>query len=345
MSKEALQRLLGALQQKQGMQDASVAFPRNGYKPISFSRQHFRSISALQEEKEVWYVDGGNGEIFHSPSCSVQFLRLCAIHYQGKQRQRIAMKECFLLIQPEERDGEMVYAMQHFPVQGNWKWETDSFALDDPELQEGLFRPNIVKIGNILRRIAEIQFAGELLAGRKNCAIIFDGILQAGSKAEQEQFSKLFTMAEEHNCIVAALAKTTNLFTNAGNTVGMALQKLAPEGAWWYSPVAEITHPYHYAEMAFVKLHPFSRHIFRFEWQKGKQAEKLLESIAAMSHDLVFPGYPYPLIAADQFARISHREIGFLQTEFMALAGKQWQALEGMQNSANAHTILDRLGQ
>jgi hypothetical protein len=62
------------------------------------------------------------------------------------------------------------------------------------------------------------------------------------------------------------------------------------------------------------------------------------------SNDLIFPGYPYGLIQADQFARMSNKEKDYFIMFYKTKAGKGWEDIEKDLSSLNSHDILDRIG-
>jgi hypothetical protein len=106
------------------------------------------------------------------------------------------------------------------------------------------------------------------------------------------------------------------------------LSKIGPRGCWSYF-VENKTY--------FVKLHPLSKHVFRFEGDK-----EVLPELLNHSNDALFLGYPYSLIVADQLARVSNTEKQALRMNFLLRAENQ-EILEYL-NTTNAHDILDSLG-
>ena len=96
--------------------------------------------------------------------------------------------------------------------------------------------------------------------------------------------------------------------------------------------------------MFFVKLHEKSKHIFRFEIYKEQKfnINRILSLIAENSNDPVFLGYPYGLIEADRFARISNKELDYFKTMITLKLGADSRLNEHL-SSRNAHEILDRI--
>ena len=216
----------------------------------------------------------------------------------------------------------------------------------DETIKHGITRANISNVANVIRRFSEIKTAVNVIDNLENNGIIvLDGSLQCTFTNEKKYFEELYKKAEEKNITICGLSKTTTLMTDKGNSISNALNKYNVDGKWLYHPVAEIKSISHKAEMAFVKLHEKSRHIFRFEIYK-EQKEKLHETVsllAANCKDAVFLGYPYGLIEADKNARIPNQEKDMLLTLFSAKFGKDWEKIKESLSNVDAHDILDKI--
>ncbi|USN46008.1 MAG: hypothetical protein H6502_02630 [Candidatus Woesearchaeota archaeon] len=96
----------------------------------------------------------------------------------------------------------------------------------------------------------------------------------------------------------------------------------------------------------FVKLHPASSFIFKVipASNLGEQdMVSYLEELASVSGDPAFIGYPYPLIAVDQLARISNVRRAQERLNVAAKKGAAWNALAKEDAHAHVHEILDSL--
>ncbi|MEM2110104.1 MAG: hypothetical protein QW327_06455, partial [Candidatus Odinarchaeota archaeon] len=120
----------------------------------------------------------------------------------------------------------------------------------------------------------------------------------------------------------------------------------------WYILLAESSTKDHRAAIFAVKLNPISEYVFRYEilWdQYAKMSDKVLNEIlwrlCENSSDLVFPGYPYGLIAADRFARVRYNEIEAYKTILLSELSKNdiFERILSRVKSANAHEVLDKL--
>ena len=74
-------------------------------------------------------------------------------------------------------------------------------------------------------------------------------------------------------------------------------------------------------------------------------AERVISTLAFNSKDPVFLGYPFGLIYADKFARVSNQEREYLRTTLKSkLSGGVLKEIESYENSLGAHGVLDRIG-
>ena len=137
------------------------------------------------------------------------------------------------------------------------------------------------------------------------------------------------------------MSKTTNLLTKSGNSVSAYLTKLTDKKTWYYN-VKKQEPP----RLYFVKLHDKSKHVFRFEiLRKYEQnINDVLTLLKNNSKDPIFFGYPYALIEADKFARVSKKEKEILQLQLMTKFKKNLNDLAPYLSSLNAHEILDNIG-
>ena len=99
--------------------------------------------------------------------------------------------------------------------------------------------------------------------------------------------------------------------------------------------------PGHQADISFIKLNEKSKYIFRFEVYKKQvhDATKMLNLLEENSKDPAFIGYPYGLIEADRFARVSNQERDYLRIILQTKLKDKWDSL----NILNAHDILDTI--
>jgi hypothetical protein len=162
-------------------------------------------------------------------------------------------------------------------------------------------KDDICKVVEIARKKAELELAKQFTN-----SVLLDGVLEEGLPEN-----------------VSALAKSSSLTTLSGNSPNILLTKLTNLETWFYHLIDKTY---------FVKLHPKSKHIFRFEGDTN-----ILKSLN--SSDPIFIGYPYGLILADKLARVSNEEKNSLNLKII-LDKKNEEIIKYLQTQ-NAHSILD----
>ncbi len=314
----------------------------HGVKCVKLSRDHFRDILE-SEGKRVAFVDGGNAELLKAVNFSLHLVRTYACIFQRNKKIDEEKKEFYVLVYSDTEDGKLKYRTEIFPVNGAASDESLEFDADDPTLKEGVNKADISKIGGVIRRFAEIKLAKEISG--KSDILVLDGSLKCCVKGESKLMDRLYEKASEDNTIVAALNKTSTFYTDKGNDLFNAVKVISPEGAWLYHPVAEIDDKTHKAEICIVKLNRASEYVFNLEIYKPQKEMiyMVAEEIANNSKDVGFPGYPYGLIIADRFAKITNEEKEYFITKFRAISGETWKEIKKRLNVKNSHDILNSL--
>lgn len=313
-------------------------FPEQGYKTFYITKANFHDIKKSSSALRVAFIDGGNAEVLRSQSFSYQMVKMFCSVYHGKKRLQSKEQSFFLLASSEAKDGKLWYRGS---LSKNDLLQDDELLTDSNNLllKEGPFRAKIARVGDMARRFAEIRTAKQLVDAKACDAVMLDGTLQATLPNEKEALQELYDSAMKNKVAVCALAKSTNLFTNSGASASDVLKRLGPAGPWSYHPIADISVDSHKADIHFLKLHQKSRHVFRLEISKGQDGSDVICALKDLSMDPVFLGYPYPLIEADKFARVTNKERDFLKTKI--LTKMPW--IEEHLSSLDAHDVLDSM--
>ncbi len=333
MEKEIAEKVIEKLSQKITASGKFVQFNDSSYSPVEFDRNNFRQINESGGNAKIAFIDGGNNTIIDSASFCLQAARVYYTIYSGSKREKSRKTEFFVLASSsnDSVDIDIFGSDEKF----------NGFNAFDKTLavEKHRLAPNAA--ANACRKLAElkqaVKLAGELESGD---VIVLDRDLQATITDEKEIMDELYAKAEQKNVIICGIAKTTRLFTDTGDSAIAAVSAIAPETSW-YAPVAEG----HNAGIYFVKLNKASKYIFRFEiHEKQKQhIEKALWLLKQNSRDPVFLGYPYGLIEADKFARVSNEEAEYMKVRLMAKAGKNSSKILEYMKSIDAHSILDNI--
>lgn len=322
--------------------DSMPYFSDKNYKPFKIEKNNFHKIEEIDSNKQIAFIDGGNVEIIKSASFSLQLIRVFYVIYENNKKINSKKHELYILTKTEKKDDKLIYKTELFNNNINLNKEDLIFDIDDESLRRGIHKVNISRIGETARNFAELKTA-ELLTDKLNKGdiIVRDGSLQSSVTNENKYFNNLYKKALEKNIIITGLSKSSTLLTDKGNAITELLKKISPKEEWYYHPVAEISSINHKAEMFFIKLNKNSKHIFRFEILKEQKnnIKEILSLLKKNSNDPVFAGYPYGLIEADKFARITNDEKEYLKTILISKIGKNYNKI----NENNAHEILDKI--
>lgn len=309
------------------------------YIPLSFREEYFQPLIPSSQEKITYFVDGGNAEILQTPDYCLQFLRFACVGFQNRKRVFQKKREGYVLAASLQQNHGIIITLKGYGALASVSFPP--FAIDDPRLGDLSLRTKLNRAIEVFRALHEIQFAHDLTSSipSSDAVLVFDRALLPEHVDEQTAFEMLYASAEQKNVVVCGLNKTTSLLCNTGESVVSHLASFGKKKSWLYYPVFSSYDLKHNAVLSFVRLHPRSQHIFRFEIC-ASFADKLIDVaslLASQSTDGAFLGYPYGLLVADQLARVSHREKEALQTLFFSHTGEERFSVAAL----NAHEILD----
>jgi hypothetical protein len=245
--------------------------------------------------------------------------------FQNNKKINSINNEFFVLSYAVEKEG-ISYKTKVFPYKGESIDEEDlEFNILDKTIMQGKEKANISIIGCIARRFAELQLAEKVNAD----IVVIDGNLKPIYTNEDKYIDRILG----NNSVICGLAKTSDVITSKGNCYVSQLNSMNIDYAWYYITKKRI----------FVKLNKSSKYVFSMQINSKEDIEIAVNQIAYNSNDAVFSGYPYGLILADRFARISNNEKEHLCLLFKTLAGEQWDKIGYYVNATNAHDILDNI--
>lgn len=291
----------------------------------------------MHSKRSIAFLDGGNAEIVRTADSSLALVRAACVVFRNNRRGRILRNQFYVLSRCRSSEG-MLYCSS--TVHAGLK-EPDLLPQEE-ELEFGHSADMLDRPAEAARRIAELKLAVRM-AGmlEEGDLLVLDGTLEASGF--EKLMGELVRACQERSVLLCALAKTSALVTDTGYSAVALLQEMAPDGAWYYHPVAEMSLPHHRADLFFVKLHSRASHVFRFEVSLGQRETDLpaaLGVLASSARDAAFPGYPYGLLAADRFARVGGREASYLNAK-LTLTSKGYRELQRKVSAVSAHRALD----
>ena len=337
------------------------------YQEIELSSKHFHPIETFDNNRAICYIDGGNIAIARAPNFVVELTRLHSCKYQGRERIRNVLPsriEFYTVCCATLENDKIMYETEIIPVKDEWiKFLPNSkdlkFDSFDVTLMSGRQRASIDRVADSTRLFAEWSYTKYLIENEldKNDIVVKDGSLQTLVTNEAKYANKTYDKAIRKGVIFSGLSKTSSLFTTTGYPLLSSISELAEntnlkDESWYYHPIVDIVHPDHRAEMFAVKLHKNSEYVFRFEILRdqflnmsSEDVDSVIGALALNSNDICFPGYPYGLIEADRFARISNQERGSHEIQFMSVSASSgfWASINRHLKCVNAHSMLDNL--
>jgi hypothetical protein len=341
-------------------------FPERGIQPFPLTTDGFKTIQNVDSDKKTAFVDGGNQEVLGAPNFSVQLNRVYFGMWSGNTRipERSIPKriEFFAATFSDFERGEIQYSTTLFPLAGDeaiLPRERDlSFSSMDRSITVGNQRADIYRVGSISRRFSELVLAKSVVENElaPGDVILLDGTLQTAFPNEYAYLDELSQAAQRKGVILGGLSKASALFTDTGYSLLGALDKLSAEKgitSEWYYPIADGTSKDHFVFILGVKLNAISERIFRLEIQRDqflsldeRELNELLTQLVRNSADYTFPGYPYGLIDADRFARVtsSEREHYFAILRSQMAAMGKWEKFYRHVKATDAHNVLNKLG-
>lgn len=337
------------------------------YKPFTFSKENFMPINSVDSNRIFVFVDGGNQEVIGAPNFSVQINRVYFSVFKGQERilnnslpNRIeffsAVHSCF-------RTNEIFYDTSIIPLDSKFENllpdEKDlSFNSFDRSVMVGIQRANASRVASVARKFAEWEYCFHLIQNQmeEGDVLVIDGSLQTGYTNEFKYAKRVYDAAVSKDVIVTGLSKSSRLFTTKGLSLLGAISQFAVESEIqydsWYFPIAEATSTDHNAFILAVKLGETTDHVFRYEIYREQYknmnentVNDILSQLAKNAIDLSFPGYPYGLIDADRFARVTNDDVESYRSILLSEISKrgEWKKFARHIQTTNAHSILNML--
>ena len=323
---------------------------KNSYRLHELSRESWNSLQPAAADAgnkgAIAFVDGGNAEMLKTPAAEIHRIRTAVVVISGKKLALARQKEGYAIIKASvdnvNGEGKLLYEAKFFNSNLDGMLDGNTLEFQTGELAASGNGEAMGKAAEIIRKLAELaaaRWAAQKLGDSVN-AIVLDGTLETFGSKEQKGMELLKAEAATKGMHLGAVAKTCSLLTGSGSSL-IATAEEASNGRTGLLAVAEGMAERHMAKIAVAKLNSSATHLFRIECctDMGKFAAEL----AAQSNDLAFPGYPYGLMMADRFARISDSDTELTKAKMMATADGELKGLMNQAKALDAHSILDNI--
>ncbi|MFW6117564.1 MAG: DNA double-strand break repair nuclease NurA [Thermoproteota archaeon] len=365
---EALKRLVERLDGDVTEGDlGEPSFRTPSYHRIPFKEENFRPIPSVDSDRLWFFVDGGNQEIMGAPNFSVQLNRVYFSVFQGRKRvlENFLPKrvEFFSATHSCCREEKIYYDTLLVPVREEFQnflpEEGDlSFYSWDRTVTNGLRRADISLVASMPRKFAEWKYASHLIQSemQEGDVLVRDGTLQTAFTNEYKYAQEVYETARSRNVLLTGFSKSSRLFTTTGLSLLGAVSKFASDHnipyPSWFMPVAEAKSKDHNAMIFIVKLAEVADYVFRYEIDReqyqsmeSETVEELMGQLAENSRDVSFPGYPYGLVDADRFARVTEEDVEGYRALLLSEVSRQggWTKFARHIRAVDAHSILNSL--
>ena len=288
------------------------------------------------------FVDGGNSSIIKTPAAELQKIRTAAIATENNKLAEAIQKEGYLLakLAPDEAgkircNAELRESTLEIGI-------NDFTGISSETAVTAANTDALVKFCETARRLAETKAAQNAVMRKKSRFVVLDGTLEAFNAAEMRAIAELMAAAADNHVIIGSVAKTCSLLTDSGKPLLEAVQGIAGNNEG-YIIVAEGLNERHKATVAIARLNNSSNYLFRVEAANQEELSQLTSMLAGQSNDLAFPGYPYGLIMADRFARISENDAELTKFKIAATATAEMKELLKQEKALDAHSVLDSM--
>ncbi|MGC9061074.1 MAG: DNA double-strand break repair nuclease NurA [Thermoplasmata archaeon] len=356
MVEDAITRVMQILNEYYAGELGNPYFGSGDYVPIEFHHENFHKIPKINlEENDIRMVavDGGNHEIISTPGISVSLIRVSAIGFRGKKREKLQLPgriEVFCIAKSELESGKIKYCAEYFPASSEecflreCKIGSENFEGIERVLDFNL-RPLSV-VSGIARKYAEWFYIERLLNELGDGDVIIkDGVFQYSDDFEAEIGAQVCEKALKKGITVTGLAKTTTLITTTGLPLPLAIQALADKyciaSPWYYFPLVACQNQK--SDIYLAKFHENSEYIFRFDVMQNTlrhSVETILGILRGMSANCIFPGYPYNLLLADKMARVEEKECKSLYYRFLSTSKNR--RIQIAMRALDAHDIISK---
>lgn len=302
------------------------------------------------------FVDGGNAAIIKTPAAEIHLVRTAVVVISGKKISAVRQKEGYLLVKPDVKNGRVSYKAQlldsnlSMPVPATEKGGL--LELESPGIAAAALENDSSGIGRaagMARRILELAAAKAIAkelashySGTAKKLVVLDGTLETFNSREKSEMESLLASAAADNITIGAVAKTCSLLTKDGKPLIASADEISG-GKKGYALVSTEENRPDKATAAIARLNQAASYLFRVEATAAGHFDELLAALESQSNDVAFPGYPYGLIMADRFARVSDNDAEITKSKIAATANAEMKELLRQEKALDAHAVLDRM--
>jgi hypothetical protein len=266
------------------------------------NRLSFTRIQEVKSHGRVGAVDGGSATVVKGRSFLIVVYRSASVIFQNGKR--IRQKNLPLSLEIISQAG---ISEKYFSAYRDLTGEEPSGA------------PGIEKMLDRLRLFSEWKLAQELLDElNQGDMLLIDGSLKASIAPPYNFFMQITQKAKEKGVHLVGVSKTSTLYWGDRSPLIPAVVKIGerfcPHCKWFCQISADelrTKSPSYFGTIYVAKLKASSDFAFRVDVNRFDQVDPnvVFSFLSNLSGDPAFLGYPYPLAAAHNLARITAVEV------------------------------------
>lgn len=306
---------------------------------------------ASEEIPIISAVDGGSNTIIKTPTVALVLNRVYYNQFLGlKKMDHFELATFLSKTEIAKKEGRGVFVTKIYPIEGSG-CPVDPIEIDlkDQSLMVGNCYGEMSRALSMARRFCEWIFARRAVEAGAEC-VVMDGALQTAFKGETLRANELYDLAAETGTAIAGLSKSSTIYLEGGFPIAGTVDGMARRKGYkmWIIELGRSEEWAHRATVFYTKLHEDADRAYRldvYERATREQLERLLRGLIESSAYFGYPGYPYPLIDAHAYAKVSRSEADNLKAQLIdRLSADEAEKLELMERAMTGHDILDSLG-
>ncbi len=329
-SLEKIIKSLSSLYNQEENNNVECITQGKNYISYVFDEGNIKIIPKPHKSHLIIAIDGSSKPIISTPNLSIHLIRIHSSIYSQNKRINTPIEpiEYYLITYTDiTKSKKLFYKTKIHSLNQT----TELFFKNQHDLEidafdktlNNIFKNKIDIVSDISRRLNEwryIKFISQNLTLRhKNIIILLDGSLQETYPYEHETAQKIYKYIDDSNkklrinllSLIKYSSITTTSGLNATTYLYLKFNKHNKSYPLYYPDWIISNNPHHNARIFFAKLHKKAERVFRIDYYKNNtdDPETLLAQLSENSNDLSLLGYPYALLEADRFVKITEKEI------------------------------------
>lgn len=279
-----------------------------------------KKISDETTKKSFFFIDGGNQHLISDDNFCIDYIKICSI----KNNKLYKTRKFYTISTLNKKDNKIIYNIS-----------TENKTSIHINAIENNLRIDSKTILDKARKFFEVNHAINISNNNKDSIIVLDGI---DLNKNNILLKKLKESIKKNKNILLSLTKNCNIIDDNTNLLAPIINKITDHKTWIYKYKNNDN-----ISTNIIKLHKNSNFYFKLQFfNNNTNIDPILSKLKEFSKDPVFLGYPYPLIKADEIARVSNHEKNIQKNKLISKIKNNQELIKQIKIS-NAHEILDNI--